>query len=135
MSGVQRPINLSIGVGVCSLGVEGVLQIAFASKPAPTFGRRRSQILCPLKIKCGSGLAREEAGTVSDDPTITYVDIHHRRECLPLKNRQRRISLNPTQNPASEGRIMIIHLLICMALTAVTLSVFSWYILSEERTS
>jgi hypothetical protein len=30
---------------------------------------------------------------------------------------------------------MIIHLLTCLALTAVTLSVFSWYILSEERTS
>jgi hypothetical protein len=86
-------------------------------------------------VECGSEPAREEAGTVSDNPTITYVDIHHRRECLPLKNRQRRISPNPTQNPASEGRIMIIHLLTCLALTAVTLSVFSWYVLSEERTS
>ena len=79
--------------------------------------------------------AHPGAGTVSDDPTITYVDIHHRRECLPLKNLQRRIKPNPTQNPASEGRIMIIHLLTCLALTAVTLSVFSWYVLSEERTS
>lgn len=30
---------------------------------------------------------------------------------------------------------MIIHLLTCLALTAVTLSVFSWYVMSEERTS
>ena len=30
---------------------------------------------------------------------------------------------------------MIIHLLTCLALTAVTLSVFSWYVLSEECTS
>lgn len=30
---------------------------------------------------------------------------------------------------------MIIHLLTCLALTAVTLSVFSLYVLSEERTS
>ncbi|VVQ33808.1 hypothetical protein PS943_03492 [Pseudomonas fluorescens] len=30
---------------------------------------------------------------------------------------------------------MIIHLLTCLALTAVTLSVFSWYVLSEERMS
>lgn len=30
---------------------------------------------------------------------------------------------------------MIIHLLTCLALTAITLSVFSWYVLSEERTS
>jgi hypothetical protein len=30
---------------------------------------------------------------------------------------------------------MIIHLLTCLALTAVTLSAFSWYVLSEERTS
>ncbi|VVO30640.1 hypothetical protein PS710_06591 [Pseudomonas fluorescens] len=30
---------------------------------------------------------------------------------------------------------MIIHLLTCLALTALTLSIFSWYVLSEERTS
>ncbi len=30
---------------------------------------------------------------------------------------------------------MIIHLLTCLALTAVTLSVFCWYVLSEEHTS
>lgn len=30
---------------------------------------------------------------------------------------------------------MVIHLLTCLALTAVTLSIFSWYVLSEERTS
>jgi|GEM_PF-5271161 hypothetical protein len=30
---------------------------------------------------------------------------------------------------------MIIHLLTCLALTAMTLSIFSWYVLSEERTS
>jgi hypothetical protein len=86
-------------------------------------------------VECGSEPAREEAGSDGEDPTITYVDIHHRRECLPLKNRQRRIRLNPTQNPASEGQIMIIHLLTCLALTAMTLSIFSWYVLSEERTS
>jgi hypothetical protein len=27
---------------------------------------------------------------------------------------------------------MMIHLLTCLALTAVTLSVFSWYVLTEE---
>ena len=30
---------------------------------------------------------------------------------------------------------MIVHLLTCLALTAMTLSIFSWYVLSEERTS
>ncbi|CAI8830544.1 Signal peptide protein [Pseudomonas sp. IT-196MI5] len=30
---------------------------------------------------------------------------------------------------------MLIHLLTCLALTAFTLSVFSWYVLSEEQTS
>ena len=30
---------------------------------------------------------------------------------------------------------MIIHLLTCLALTAFTLSIFSWYVLTEERTS
>jgi hypothetical protein len=68
-------------------------------------------------------------------PTITYVDIHHRHECLPPDNRQRRIDLNPIQNPVAEGRIMLIHLLTCLALTAFTLSMFGWFVLSEERTS
>ncbi len=30
---------------------------------------------------------------------------------------------------------MLIHLLTCLALTALTLSVFAWYVLSEEQTS
>ena len=50
-------------------------------------------------------------------------------------NRQRRINLNPTHNPEPEGQIMLIHLLTCLALTALTLTVFSWYVLTEERTS
>jgi hypothetical protein len=108
----------------------------FASKPAPTLGLCRSRNSVPPQIHCGSGLAREEAlKNTTKYPTITYIDIHHRHECLPLKTRQRRINLNPSQNPAPEGHIMIIHLLTCLALTAVTLSIFAWYILSEERTS
>ncbi|WP_030132484.1 hypothetical protein [Pseudomonas sp. QTF5] len=38
----------------------GVLENAFASKPAPTVDVRRASILCSLKVKCGSGLARED---------------------------------------------------------------------------
>lgn len=30
---------------------------------------------------------------------------------------------------------MVIHLLTCMALTAFTLSVLAWFVLTEERTS
>lgn len=30
---------------------------------------------------------------------------------------------------------MLIHLLTCLALTALSLTVFSWYVLTEERTS
>jgi hypothetical protein len=30
---------------------------------------------------------------------------------------------------------MLIHLLTCLSLTAFTLSVFAWFVLSEERTS
>lgn len=30
---------------------------------------------------------------------------------------------------------MMIHLLTCLTLTAVTLSVFAWYMLSEEQSS
>jgi hypothetical protein len=74
-------------------------------------------------------LARAEVRT---EPTITGIDTHHRDDCLPLMPRPRRITLNPRQNPESEGRIMMIHLLTCLALTAVTLSVFSWYVLTEE---
>jgi hypothetical protein len=69
------------------------------------------------------------------NPTITPIDIHHRHECLPPRNRQRRITFNPTRNPVAEGRIMLIHLLTCLALTAFTMSVFAWFVLSEERTS
>ncbi|MBV7549615.1 hypothetical protein KW849_25365 [Pseudomonas sp. PDM26] len=66
---------------------------------------------------------------------ITCIDNHHRRDYLPLNGRQRRINPKPTRNPESEGDIMLIHLLTCLALTAFTLSVFSWYVLSEEQTS
>jgi hypothetical protein len=104
-----------------------------------SFGRHceqaRSHSFEFTTVQCGSEPARDEAGSDSEDPTITSIDIHHRRECLPLNNRQRRINLNPTENPTPEGRIMIIHLLTCLALTAFTLSVFSWYVLTEERTS
>ena len=68
-------------------------------------------------------------------PTITPIDIHHRHDCLPPTDRQRRINANPTPNPVAEGPTMLIHLLTCLALTAFTLSAFGWYLLSEERTS
>jgi hypothetical protein len=67
--------------------------------------------------------------------TITPIDIHHRHDCLPPTDRQRRINFNPTPNPVAEGRTMLIHLLTCLALTAFTLSAFGWFVLSEERTS
>ncbi|EJM68219.1 hypothetical protein PMI30_01665 [Pseudomonas sp. GM50] len=38
----------------------GVFEDAFASKPAPTVDLRRASIQCSLKVKCGSGLARED---------------------------------------------------------------------------
>lgn len=83
----------------------------------------------------GASLLADRPSSNTQNPTITCVDIHHRRECLPLMNRQRRINLNPTHNPEPEGQIMLIHLLTCLALTALTLTVFSWYVLTEERTS
>jgi len=55
------------------------------------------------------------------------------------KTVQRRISPIPNANPASEGRTMLIHLLTCLALTAVTLTLFSRFFLdidpSEEHPS
>jgi len=43
-------------------------------------------------------------------------------------------SPNTNPNPASEGRIMLIHLLTCLALTAVTLTLFSRFILDIGQT-
>ncbi|MET0778051.1 MAG: hypothetical protein ABWZ65_21495, partial [Pseudomonas mandelii] len=68
-------------------------------------------------------------------PTINGVDTHHRDDCLPLKNRQAQDQPIPRQNPTPEGKIMLIHLLTCLALTAVTLTVFSYIVLAEERRS
>jgi hypothetical protein len=71
--------------------------------------------------------------------TIIHVDIHHRRECLPQKNRPVQDQSHPHLNPAPEGQIMLIHLLTCLALTAVTLTLFSRFVLdigqTEEPTS
>ncbi|MFM9489281.1 MULTISPECIES: hypothetical protein [Pseudomonas] len=78
---------------------------------------------------------REGGRIISTKTTITGVDIHHRRDCLPLVRRQRRIDPKPTRSPEPEGNLMLIHLLTCLALTAFTLSVFAWYVLSEEQTS
>ncbi|MHC8394293.1 hypothetical protein ACYZT8_11615 [Pseudomonas sp. LB3P93] len=80
---------------------------------------------------CGSGLARDEALEI----TIIFIDIHHRDECLPQKNLQAHDHPIPRQNPAPEGQIMLIHLLTCLALTAITLTVFSYIVLAEERRS
>jgi hypothetical protein len=88
-----------------------------------------------FKYRWQSPGARERARINSEKTTITCVDIHHRRDCLPLDGRQRRIDPKPTRNPESEGNFMLIHLLTCLALTAFTLGVFAWYVLSEEQTS
>src|SRR5471032_1728679 len=44
-----------------------VCQGLVASKPAPTFDLCRSQIACPLKIPCGSGLARESVSPIDTE--------------------------------------------------------------------
>jgi hypothetical protein len=66
---------------------------------------------------------------------INDIDTHHRDDCLPLKNRQAQDQPIPRQKPTPEGKIMLIHLLTCLALTAVTLTVFSYIVLAEERRS
>jgi hypothetical protein len=80
---------------------------------------------------CGSEPARDEAL----QNTIIFIDIHHRDDCLPLKNRLAQDQPIQRRNPTSEGKTMLIHLLTCLALTAVTLTVFSYVVLTEERTS
>lgn len=80
---------------------------------------------------CGSAPARDGALKI----TINGVDTHHRDDCLPLKNRQAQDQPIPRQKPTPEGKIMLIHLLTCLALTAVTLTVFSYIVLAKERRS
>jgi hypothetical protein len=80
---------------------------------------------------CGSEPARDWA--LQD--TIIFIDIHHRDDCLPLKNRLAQDQPIQRRNPTSEGKTMLIHLLTCLALTAVTLTAFSYIVLAEERTS
>jgi len=86
--------------------------------------------VCSLWIDCCLP-GREEA--LKD--TIIFIDIHHRDDCLPLKNRLAQDQPIQRRNPTSEGKTMLIHLLTCLALTAVTLTVFSYIVLAEERTS
>jgi hypothetical protein len=45
-----------------------------------------------------------------------------------------RINLIPQSTPAPEGQIMLIHLLTCLALTAVTLTLFSRLVLNIGKT-
>ena len=45
-----------------------------------------------------------------------------------------RIDFIPNQNPAPEGQTMLIHLLTCLALTAVTLTLFSRFVLDIGQT-
>jgi hypothetical protein len=75
-------------------------------------------------------------GTVVYEKTFTIitVDIHHRNERLPQKNRPAQDQPIPNANPASEGHIMLIHLLTCLALTAVTLTLFSRFFLDIGTT-
>jgi hypothetical protein len=65
--------------------------------------------------------------------------MHHRNESLPQKNRPAQDQPIPNANPVSEGQTMLIHLLTCLALTTVTLTLFSRFFLdidpSEEHPS
>ena len=56
--------------------------IAFASKLAPTLDLCRTQILCPLKIKCGSELAREDGLSVNTNPSLQQVPVLQSRHCF-----------------------------------------------------
>jgi hypothetical protein len=66
--------------------------------------------------------------------TIIHINIHHRRECLPQKNHQVQDQSHPYFNPAPEGQTMLIHLLTCLALTTVTLTLFSRLVLDIGQT-
>jgi hypothetical protein len=71
--------------------------------------------------------------------TITHIDNHHRHARLPQKNRPMHHQPHRQRIPASEGHIMLIHLLTCLALSAVTLTLFARFFLdighTEEHSS
>ncbi|MBK5413384.1 hypothetical protein [Pseudomonas sp. TH31] len=104
----------------------GALEAAFAGEP-----RSYGSDAIP---------ARDEARKNDEKSfTIIPVDMHHRNESLPQKTVRRRISPLPNANPVPEGQTMLIHLLTCLALTTVTLTLFSRFFLdidpSEEHPS
>ena len=103
----------------------GALEGAFASKPAPT-GE------CPSTV--GVGLLAKRPVNAAPIYSIIPVDIHHRHECLPQQNRPAQDQPIPNATPASEGHIMLIHLLTCLALTSVTLTLFSRFFLDIVNT-
>jgi hypothetical protein len=82
----------------------------------------------------GAGLLANRPSRPPKIAIIIHVNIHHRRECLPQKNRQVQDQSHPCLNPAPEGQIMLIHLLTCLALTAVTLTLFSRLVLDIGQT-
>ncbi|KAB0505244.1 hypothetical protein F7R14_12170 [Pseudomonas lini] len=50
----------------------------FASKPAPTLDLGRTQMLCTLKIYCGSGLARESGLSATKKLNLPLIHKPHR---------------------------------------------------------
>jgi hypothetical protein len=76
----------------------------------------------------GSKLPRHNGSLGSLIPaqiaTIIHINIHHRRECLPQKNHQ----------VQDQSQTMLIHLLTCLALTTVTLTLFSRLVLDIGQT-
>lgn len=78
---------------------------AFASKPAPAFDLRRTQLLCSLKIECESGLAREWLHRLSQADTAGSAKPRNRHNSPRLANASRRpSSINSLQYPASNSR-------------------------------
>ncbi|MBD9562686.1 hypothetical protein [Pseudomonas sp. PDM09] len=82
----------------------------------------------------GAGLLANRPSRPPKIATIIHINIHHRRECLPQKNHQVQDQSHPYFNPAPEGQTMLIHLLTCLALTTVTLTLFSRLVLDIGQT-
>ncbi|MDT9674009.1 hypothetical protein F6R97_05020 [Pseudomonas sp. JV414] len=83
--------------------MDGVFSGLFASKPAPTFDLRRTQIVCSPKIPCGSGLAREEAGPSTTRPTVRPLNKHCLNDTSRYSLRLHSLAPLPTTTPESAG--------------------------------
>lgn len=139
MLGARRDCGLSIGGGGVRLQIVFTFSTAIAGNlivapPLPQ-GLMANAAVVYGGHPCGSRACPRGRRSVHRQdrpsfPSITTIAANAFR-----KNFVSVGSIPSSHHPIPEGPIMLIHLLTCLALTAVTLSIFSWLVLSEEQPS